>query len=232
MPPRPVAVVTNASRGMGAACARELARRGHDLALMARGDDLRALADGLGAIAVTGSVTSEDDLRQLVDAALARYGRLEAVVNNTGHAPKGNLLGLTDADWPGFDLLYPNVVRVTRLATPALFAWGGAIVNISSFEAVEPSLQFPVSSAMRAALGAFAKLYSQKYAGAGVRMNNVLPGFIDTDPAGDATVAAIPAGRAGAADEVAKVVRFLASAESSYVIGQSLLVDGELVRGV
>ncbi|MBN9518876.1 SDR family oxidoreductase [bacterium] len=233
MTSRPVAVITAASRGMGAACAREMARRGYDLALMARSADIHTLAGELGAVAVTGSVTSEADLRRLVDAALTRFGRLDAVVNNTGHAPKGDLLGLTDADWQaGFDLLYLNVVRVARLVTPALLAQGGAVVNISSFGAVEPSLRFPVSSAMRAAVGAFAKLYSQQHAGSGVRMNNVLPGFIDTYPADDATVATIPAGRVGTADEVAKVVGFLASAESSYVTGQSLLVDGGLVRGV
>jgi NAD(P)-dependent dehydrogenase (short-subunit alcohol dehydrogenase family) len=231
---KPVALVTAASRGMGAACAREMSRRGYDLALMARSDDINALAVELGAVAVTGSVASEQDLRRLVDAALGKYGRIDAVVNNTGHAPKGELLDLTDDDWQGgFDLLYMNVVRAARLVTPALLARkAGSIVNISTFGAVEPSLKFPVSSAMRAALGAYAKMYSQRYAGAGLRMNNVLPGFIDTYPADEATRAAIPAGRLGTADEVARVVGFLASEESGYVTGQSLLVDGGLVRGV
>ena len=234
MTDRPVAIITAGSRGMGAACAREMARRGYALALMARSDDVNPLAAELGAVAVTGSVTEEPDLRKLVDAALARYGRIDAVVNNTGHAPKGELLDLTDDAWrAGFDLLYLNVVRVARLVTPALLARkAGAIVNISSFGAVEPSLKFPVSSAMRAALGAYAKLYGQRYAGSGLRMNNVLPGFIDTHPADEATRAAIPAGRVGTAEEVARVVGFLASEESSYVTGQSLLVDGGLVRGV
>jgi NAD(P)-dependent dehydrogenase (short-subunit alcohol dehydrogenase family) len=85
---------------------------------------------------------------------------------------------------------------------------------------------------VREALGAYAKLYSQRYAGSGLRMNNVLPGFIDTHPADVATRAAIPAGRLGSAAEVARVVGFLASEESGYVTGQSLLVDGGLVRGV
>jgi NAD(P)-dependent dehydrogenase (short-subunit alcohol dehydrogenase family) len=234
MTSRPVAIVTAASRGMGAACARELSRRGYDLALMARTDDIHSLARELGAVAVTGTVTSEQDLRGLVDAALARYGRIDAVVNNTGHAPKGELLDLTDEDWrAGFDLLFLNVVRVARLVTPTLLAQrAGSVVNVSSFGAVEPSLRFPVSSALRAALGAYAKLFSQRYAGFGLRMNNVLPGLIDTYPAEDAARAAIPAGRLGTADEVARVVAFLASDESSYVTGQSLLVDGGLVRGM
>jgi NAD(P)-dependent dehydrogenase (short-subunit alcohol dehydrogenase family) len=201
---------------------------------MARGDDIRAMADELGAVAVVGTTASEPDLRRLVEAALARYGRIDAVVNNTGHAPKGGLLDLTDDDWQfGYDLLFRNVVRLARLVTPSLLARrAGSIVNVSSFGAVEPSLKFPVSSCVRAALGAYAKLYSQRYAGSGLRMNNVLPGLIDTYPADDETRPAIPAGRLGTAEEVAKVVGFLVSDESSYVTGQSLLVDGGLVRGL
>jgi NAD(P)-dependent dehydrogenase (short-subunit alcohol dehydrogenase family) len=234
MSDRRVAIVTAASRGMGAACARELSRRGYALALMARGDDVRALADELGAVAVVGTVVSEPDLRRLVEAALTKYERIDAVVNNTGHAPKGELLDLTDDDWQaGYELLFQNVVRVARLVTPSLLArQSGSIVNVSSFGAAEPSLKFPVSSCIRSALGAYTKLYSQRYAGSGLRMNNVLPGFIDTYPADDATRASIAAGRQGTADEVARVVGFLVSDESSYVTGQSLLVDGGLVRGV
>jgi len=231
---QPVAIVTAASRGMGAACARELARRGYDLALLARTDDIHSLGRELGAVVFVGTVTSERDLRGLVDAALERYGRIDAVVNNTGHAAIGELVELTDDDWRGgFDLLLLNVIRIVRLVIPTMLAQRtGSIVNVSSFGAVEPSLRFPVSSALRAALGAYAKLFSQRYAGSGLRMNNVLPGFIDTYPADEATKASIPAGRQGTAAELARVVGFLASDESSYVTGQSLLVDGGLVRGV
>jgi NAD(P)-dependent dehydrogenase (short-subunit alcohol dehydrogenase family) len=146
----------------------------------------------------------------------------------------GDLLDLTDNDWrAGFDLLFLNVARVARLVTPALLARrSGLIVNVSAFGAVEPSLTFPVSSYVRAALGAYAKLFSQRYAGVGLRMNNVLPGLIDTYSVDEAARAAIPAGWLGTADEVAQVVGFLASDESSYVTDQSLLVDGGLVRGV
>ena len=231
---RPVAIVTAASRGIGEACARELSRRGYDLALMARTDDTHTLAGELGALAVIGTVASEADLRGTVEATLDRYGRIDVVVNNTGHAPKGELLDLTDDDWrAGFDLLYLNVVRVARLVTPIMIERRtGSVVNVSAFGAVEPSLRFPVSSALRAALGAFAKLFAQRHAEFGVRMNNVLPGLIDTYPADEAARATIPAGRLGTADEVARVVGFLASNESSYVTGQSLLVDGGLVRGL
>lgn len=234
MPAERVAIVTAASRGMGAACARELARRGYALVLMARSADVVALAQELGAHAVRGSVSEEPDLRRVVDAALQRHGRIDAVVNNTGHAPKGELLELSDADWhAGLDLLLLNVVRMARLVTPTMRAQrSGAIANISSFAAADPGLAFPVSASLRAALGSFAKLYAQRHAADGVRMNNVLPGWIDTHPVDDATRRAIPAGRPGTPEEVAKAVAFLLSEDAAYITGESLLVDGGLVRAV
>ena len=229
-----VAIVTAASRGMGAACARELAARGYRLALLARSDDVHEIARELNALAVTGSVTEEADLRRLVQATLDRYGRLDAVVNNTGHAAKGDLLTLTDADWhAGLDLLLLNVTRMARLVTPTMQAQrSGVLVNISSFAAVEPSLDFPVSSVVRAGLEAFTRLYAQRYAADGLRMNTVLPGKIDTFPVDEEALRDVPARRAGTAVEIAKVAAFLVSDDASYINGQSLLVDGGLVRGV
>jgi NAD(P)-dependent dehydrogenase (short-subunit alcohol dehydrogenase family) len=233
-PEGPVAVVTAASRGMGAACARELSRRGFRLVLLARSADVETLAAELGGLSVRGSVAVADDLARVVEAARAGFGRLDAVINNTGHAPKGDLLSLTDAEWrEGIDLLLLSVIRMARLATPLMLAQrGGAFVNISSFAAVEPGLGHPVSATLRAALGNFAKLYSQQYAGRGLRMNNLLPGWIDTYPVDADAVARIPVGRAGTPEEVARVAAFLASAEAGYITGESLLVDGGLVRGV
>lgn len=218
---------------MGEACARVLAERGYRLALLARGESLPPLAAELGALAVTGSVTEPEDLRRLVDQALERFGRIDAVVSNTGHAAKGELLSLTDEDWHrGLDLLLLNVIRLTRLVTPVMLRQGqpGAFVNISSFAAVEPGPSFPVSATIRAGLGAFAKLYTQGYAVHGLRMNNVLPGWVDTYPVTPEATARIPAGRPATAAEVAKVVAFLLSPDSAYISGESLLIDGGLVR--
>src|SRR5262245_31667132 len=94
-----VAIVTAASRGMGAACARELARRGYALALLARSPDVLDLGKELDALPVQGSVASDDDLNRFVEVARERYGHIDVVVNNTGHAAKGELLALTDSDW-------------------------------------------------------------------------------------------------------------------------------------
>lgn len=229
-----VALVTAASRGMGAAIARRLAEDGYRLALMSRGEGLQDVADELDAVAFTGSVASASDLREFVDAAVDAYGRIDAVVNNTGHAAKGDLLTLSDDDWyAGLDLLLLNVVRMARFATPHMeAAGGGAFVNISTGAAAEPSPTYPVSSTLRAGLTGFTKLFAARYAATGIRMNNVLPGFIDSQVFSAEDVAQIPMGRLGRVDEIASAVAWLVSPAASYITGQSLLVDGGLVKAI
>jgi NAD(P)-dependent dehydrogenase (short-subunit alcohol dehydrogenase family) len=229
-----VAIITAAGRGMGAACARELAGRGYRVSLMSRSDEAIRLADELGGIGRSGSVAEPADLEALVGDTLERFGRIDAVVNNTGHPAKGALLGISDEQWhAGLDLLVLNVVRMARHVTPALLAQGGgAIVNISSFGAVEPSLAFPLSSALRSALAGFTKLYADEYAARGIRMNNVLPGFIESYPVDEATLGTIPAARAGTVEEVARTVAFLLSDDAGYISGQNLRVDGGLTRSL
>jgi NAD(P)-dependent dehydrogenase (short-subunit alcohol dehydrogenase family) len=229
-----VALVTAASRGMGAAIARRLADKGYHLALLSRSDELDAVADDTGALAVKGSVTETDDLQRFVDAALDKWGRIDAVVNNTGHAARGDLLDLTDEQWhDGLDLLLLNVVRLARLVVPQMQKQGGgSIVNVSTFAAFEPTLEYPLSSALRAGLGSFTKLFADRYAIDGIRMNAVLPGFIDTYPVAEATRVRIPMKRAGTADEVAGAVSYLLSDAASYITGQNIYVDGGLGRSM
>jgi NAD(P)-dependent dehydrogenase (short-subunit alcohol dehydrogenase family) len=231
---RPVAIVTAAGRGMGGAVARTLADAGYDLALLSSGGGAETLADELGGVGVTGSVTDPGALAQVVNAAIDRFGHVDAVVNNTGHAPKGPLLDLTDDDWhAGLDLLVLNVVRVARMVTPLLRSrGGGSIVNISTFSAFEPKPAFPVSSVLRAGLASFTKLYADEHAADGIRMNNVLPGFIDSYPESDENLRAIPMGRYGSVTEVAATVRFLLSDDAAYITGQNLRVDGGITRSV
>ena len=229
-----VAILTAAGSGMGAACARRLAAEGYKVAILSSSGKGQALAEQLGGWGVTGSNQSPDDLARLVDGVLARWGRIDVLVNSAGHGPKGPILELSDADWQrGMDTYLFNVIRPTRLVVPAMRAQGGgAIVNISSAWAQEPAEAFPTSAVFRAGLAAFAKLFADQHAAAGIRMNNVLPGWIETYPVGPDLDTTIPAGRAGTADEVAKAVAFLVSDDASYINGQSLRVDGGLMRSI
>ncbi|MEE9464706.1 MAG: SDR family oxidoreductase [Candidatus Neomarinimicrobiota bacterium] len=227
-------MITAASQGMGAACARKLASHGYTVGLMARSPEIVDLARELGGFAVVGSVTDPNALAQLVDRAKTDFGRVDALVNNTGHPAKGDLLDIADGDWQaGFELILMNVIRLARLVTPLMLAGGGgAIVNISSLWAVEPHLDGPVSSTFRAALGSYTKLYSERYAADGIRMNALLPGFVDTYPVKDKFLSAIPMDRVARADEIASTVLYLLSDEAAYITGQSIRIDGGLTRSI
>ena len=230
----PVALLTAAGSGIGAAAARRLAAEGWQIAILSSSGRGEALATELGGLGVTGSNLDGADLQRLVDAALARWGRIDAVVNSAGHGPKGELLALSDADWQrGMEFYLLNVVRIARQVTPVMQRQQrGAIVNVSSYAAVEPEAAFPTSAVFRAGLAAFVKLYADRYAADGLRMNNVLPGFIDSLPEKDERRARIPLRRYGSADEVAELIAFLASDKSAYITGQNIRIDGGLTRSV
>ena len=234
MPAPRVAIVTAAGRGMGAAIARELDAEGYVLALLSPSGAAEKLAEQLGALGMTGSVTETSDLERLVDETLARHGRIDAVVNNTGGVPKGDLLEHDDAAWyASLDMVLLNVVRMARLVTPVMREQGGgAIVNISTFCAFEPSLDFPLSSTLRAGLGSFTKLYAERYAADNIRMNNILPGYIDSLPHGEDTAAKVPMRRIGSVAEIAKTTAFLIGEGAGYITGQNLRVDGGITRSV
>jgi NAD(P)-dependent dehydrogenase (short-subunit alcohol dehydrogenase family) len=229
-----VAVVTAAGRGIGEACARRLDADGYVPVLLSKSGAAVEVADDLGGVGFEGSVTDPDDLSALVEAAHEEYGRIDAVVNNTGHPATGDLLDITDEEWhDGLDLVLLNAIRIARLVTPIMRDQGhGAIVNVSTFSAYEPSADFPVSSVLRAGLGSFTKLYADRYAEAGIRMNAVLPGFADSYEVDDETKAEIPMGRPARTDEIAAAVAYLLSSDASYVTGQNLSVDGGLTRSV
>ncbi len=228
------AIVTAAGQGIGEAIARELAANGYDLALMSVSGGAEKLSVELDGIGITGSVTNVNDLKKLVDLTLDNFGRIDALVNNTGHPPKGPLLEIPDEDWhKGLDLLLLNVIRMARMVTPIMQQQGqGAIVNISTFAVFEPDHAFPVSSSLRAALASFTKLYANQYASDGIRMNNVLPGFMDNYPEKDEIVARIPLGRYAEVGEIAKTVRFLLDPDSAYITGQNIRADGGITRSV
>ena len=229
-----VALLTAAGSGMGAACARRLAADGYRVAILSSSGKGEQLAQELGGWGVTGSNQSPDDLARLVDGALARFGRIDVLVNSAGHGPKGPLLDISDADWQrGMDTYLLNEIRPTRLVAPAMQRQGsGAIVNISSAWAQEPSELFPISAVFRAGLAAYSKLFADRYAAEGIRMNNVLPGWIDSLPAQEARRQSVPMQRYGTADEIAATVAFLASDGAAYITGQNIRVDGGLMRSI
>ena len=219
---------------MGADAARRLAQDGFDVAILSSSGKGVALAKELGGIGVTGSNESNEDLSILVDAAMDKWGHIDVLVNSAGHGPRGPLLELTDDDWHrGMDVYFMNVVRPTRLVTPIMQKRkSGAIINISTFAAFEPDPVFPTSGVFRAGLAAYTKLYADHYAKDNIRMNNVLPGFIDSLPEKEEFRARIPLGRYGTTGEIAATIAFLASDGAAYITGQNLRVDGGITRSV
>jgi len=231
---RKVAVVTAAGSGIGEACARKLSTGGYTPVLLSRSGSAVEVAEELGGDGFEGSVTNPDDLAALVETTRERYGRIDAVVNNTGHPASGDLLDISDEAWhEGLDLVLLNTVRMARLVTPIMEEHGGgAFVNISTFSAFEPSATFPVSSVLRAGIGSFTKLYADQYAASGIRMNTVQPGFVDSYEVDEETRARIPMGRPARTGEIADAVAYLISPESSYITGQNIRVDGGLTQSI
>lgn len=229
-----VAVITAGGSGMGAGAVRKLSERGFHVAVLSSSGKGEALASDLGGIGVTGSNQSNDDLGRLVDATMEKWGRIDVLVNSAGHGPRAPVLELTDEDWhTGMDVYFLNVVRATRLVTPVMLGQdGGVIINISTFAAFEPDPVFPTSGVFRAGLAAFTKLFADRYAGDNIRMNNVLPGFIDSLPEKDEFRGRIPMQRYGKTDEVSETIAFLASDGAGYITGQNIRVDGGITRSV
>ena len=229
-----VALITAGGSGIGAGAARRLAADGFHIAVLSSSGKGEALAAELGGLGIKGSNQSDDDLARLVDGAMARWGRIDALVNSAAHGPRAPVLELTDEQWhTGMEVYFLNVVRPTRLVTPIMQSQGGgAIVNVSTFAAFEPDPVFPTSGVFRAGLAAFTKLYADRYAADDIRMNNVLPGFIDSLPEKEEFRERIPMGRYGHVDEVSELISLLASDRAAYITGQNIRIDGGITRSV
>ncbi|MBD8577824.1 SDR family oxidoreductase [Pseudomonas syringae] len=229
-----VAIITAAGSGMGAAAARRLAADGFKVGILSSSGKGEALAHELGGVGVTGSNQSGADLRALVEQVMARWGRIDVLVNSAGHGPRAPILDLSDDDWhSGLDTYLLNVIRPSRLVTPIMQQQkGGVIINISSAWTFEPSDLFPTSAVFRAGLASFTKLFADTYGGDNIRMNNVLPGWIDSLPATEQRRDSVPLQRYGRSEEVAATIAFLASAGGAYITGQNLRIDGGVTRSV
>lgn len=229
-----VALISAGGSGMGAAAARKLAQDGYHIAILSSSGKGEALAKELGGVGLTGSNQSNEDLQALVDLAMQRWGRIDALVSSAGHGPRGPVLEISDEDWhKGMDVYFLNAVRPARLVAPIMAAQGGgAIVNISTAWAFEPAEMFPTSAVFRAGLASFTKIFADSYAAKNVRMNNVLPGWIDSLPATEERRGSVPMGRYGKAEEIAATIAFLLSDGAGYITGQNIKVDGGLTRSV
>ncbi|MCJ8148304.1 SDR family oxidoreductase [Shinella sp. H4-D48] len=229
-----VAVITAGGSGMGAASARRLAADGFKVAILSSSGKGEALAAELGGIGVTGSNQSNDDLKRLIDLAVSTFGRIDVLVNSAGHGPRAEITAITDEDWhKGMDVYLMNVVRPVRLVAPVMKAQkSGSIVNISTAWAFEPSSMFPTSAVFRAGLAAYTKIFADTYAADNIRINNVLPGWIDSLPGTEERRESVPMKRYGTSEEIAATVAFLASEGAGYITGQNIRVDGGLTRSV
>jgi len=253
-----VAVVAGASQGLGLACARELAAEGAAVVLCARHpgrleqacETIRA--DGGTCAGVPADVAQEGAPAAVVARALEEFGRIDALVPNSGGPPAGRFEELPPEAWDAAtSLLLRSAVGFARAALPAMREQGsGRIIGITSVAVKQPVDGLILSNALRSAVTGFLRTLANEVAGDGITVNAVLPGFMATDrmrhlierdaaAAGigieeqtERTAGAIPIGRLGEPREFAAMVAFLASDRASYVTGQSIVVDGGLNRSL
>ncbi|TMB19411.1 MAG: glucose 1-dehydrogenase [Deltaproteobacteria bacterium] len=255
-----IALVTGASRGIGRAIALELAEAGADLVINARGsaalDAVAAeiRARGRDVEAVPADVATEAGAPLVVERTIARFGRVDVLVNNAGKGSPKRLLDLTEEDWhASFELNFMSAVRLSLACVPLMRARGGGrIVNISSRVGRQPDPYFAPYAAAKAALINFTKSLANAFSKDGVLANCVVPGLVRTEAVLEAarksaeatgktveevlaeTLRArpIPAGRMGEPADVAGLVVFLASPRASWITGATFTVDGGIVPTV
>ena len=229
-----VAAFIASGTGMGADAAKHLSLKGFNIAIMSSSGKGEKLANSLGGFGFTGSNLISDDINKFFDETLNKYGKIDVLLNSAGHGPKGDILDIKDEDWiKGMEVYFLNVVRSSRIITPIMQKQkNGSIINISTVAVFEPESYFPTSGVFRSGLTAFTKLYSDKYAKDNIRMNNILPGFIDSLPEKKEFLNRIPLGRYGKVGEVSTVIEMLASEGGAYITGQNIRVDGGITRSV
>jgi len=253
------AIVTAASKGLGKASAMRLAMEGADVAICGRDEatleqaaaDIRA-ASGRDVLAVRADVTSKADIAALVQATHARFGRIDALICNSGGPPAGTFMDMDDDKWEAaVQLNLMSVIRLIRETVPHMLeAGGGRIVNISSVAIKQPIPGLILSNTLRLGLHGLVKTIANEFADKGILVNTLCPGRFATDRIQtlDAAAAAregidvadiqrrsestIPLGRSGDPEEFARYAAFLASPANSYMTGQALVADGGQWRGV
>jgi len=229
-----VAVLIAAGTGMGADAAKILAKNKFKVAILSSSGKGERLAKKLNGIGLTGSNLNTIDIKNLVDVVIKKWGRIDVLINSAGHGPKGEILKISDEQWfKGMEIYLLNVIRATKIVTPIMKKQkNGSIINISTYAVFEPEKSFPTSGVMRAGLSAFTKIYADEYAKYNIRMNNILPGFIDSLVANEKIIKRIPLKRQGKVKEISAVINLLASNEGAYITGQNIRVDGGLTRSI
>ena len=229
-----VAMLIAAGSGMGASAAKCLAKDGYKIAIMSSSGKGERLAKKLNGIGFTGSNLEPKNIKKFAELIIKKWGRIDVLVNSAGHGPKGQILKISDGEWiKGMDVYFLNVVRACRVVTPIMKKQkNGSIINISTYAVFEPESSFPTSGVMRAGLSAFTKIYSDEYAKFNIRINNILPGFIDSLKTKKEFIKRIPLKRVGKVNEISSLIRLLASKDGGYITGQNIRVDGGITRSV
>ena len=238
-----VALVTGASRGIGAAIARALAAAGADIAAHGNATPTDATCDairacGRRAAALVGDMGDASVPDRLVAETVAALGRLDIVVNNAGIIRRAPAIDTTDADWSAVvDVNLNGVFRLCRAAGRHMLASGrgGKIINIASLLSFQGGLTVPAYAASKSGVAGLTKALSNEWAGKGINVNAIAPGYLRTDNTkalqNDETrnrqiLERIPAGRWGEPSDLGGAVVFLASSAADYVHGHVLAVDG------
>ena len=229
-----VAVLIAAGSGMGADAAKSLSKDGYKVAILSSSGKGERLAKKLKGIGYTGSNLNPQDIKKFISNVFTEWGRIDVLVNSAGHGPKGQILKISDREWiTGMETYFLNVVRAVRMITPIMKKQkNGSIINISTYAVFEPEKSFPTSGVMRAGLSSFVKIYSDEYAKYNIRINNILPGFIESLKPKKEFLKRVPLKRAGKVSEISAVVKLLASDSGSYITGQNIKVDGGITRSI
>ncbi|WP_348630537.1 SDR family oxidoreductase [Mesorhizobium sp. M7A.F.Ca.CA.004.02.1.1] len=236
-----VALITGGDSGIGRSVAVLFAREGADVAIVYLAEDKDAEEtksavekEGRRCILVKADVSERSHCHKAVMETVEKFGRIDVLVNSGGHGPRAPILEITDEQWhTGMDVYLLNVIRPVRIVAPQMVKQkGGAIINISTAWVVEPSPMFPTSAVFRAGLAAYTKIFANTYAADNVRMNNVLPGWIDSLPATEERRDSVPMQRYGTSEEIAATIAFLASEGAGYITGQNIRVDGGIIRAI
>lgn len=253
-----VAMVAGASRGLGFAVAKALAAEGASVSIASRDEAAiseaakRLSGSGCEVLATAADVRTAEAVARWAEATERRFGGIDLLFTNSGGPPTGAAIALDDRAWQeAADLLLFSVLRLVRAAVPSMQRRGGGAILVSTSSSVkEPIPNLGLSTVMRASVSALAKTLALELAQEKIRVNQIIPGRLDTDrlrqldegnakKAGIAVeeqrkraIATIPAGRYGHPDEFGKAAAFLLSDAASYITGATLQIDGGLIRGV